>query len=127
MAYIAGDIESAYTANNTLFSRYDWIFDSGTTSSIATMREAFTNYEPLTNATVKGISNSPAKALGCGSVVVNFSVNGQTIRHQLKDVLHVPEAPNCLLSSTRFDESGGSSETKMEDSLYGISPGKSWA
>ncbi|TFK17284.1 hypothetical protein FA15DRAFT_555832, partial [Coprinopsis marcescibilis] len=31
-------------------------------------------------------------------------------RHTLRDVLHVPDAPNCLLSVSRFDDAGGKIE-----------------
>ncbi|KZV89461.1 hypothetical protein EXIGLDRAFT_585346, partial [Exidia glandulosa HHB12029] len=33
-------------------------------------------------------------------------VNGQVITHMLQDVLHVPSAPNNLLSLSRFDSGG---------------------
>ena len=39
-----------------------------------------------------------------------MSVNGQTIPNHLCDVLHVPNAPNCLLSAARFDDAGGKFE-----------------
>ncbi|EJU01699.1 hypothetical protein DACRYDRAFT_52278, partial [Dacryopinax primogenitus] len=36
-----------------------------------------------------------------------FYVNGKTIAHTLKDVLHAPNAMNSLLSAGRFDNTGG--------------------
>jgi len=39
--------------------------------------------------------------------VVKFSVEGKIIQHQLYDVLHIPDAPNCLLSISQLDDSGG--------------------
>jgi len=40
-------------------------------------------------------------------VVVKFSVEGKIIQHQLCEVLHISDAPNCLLSISRLDNSGG--------------------
>lgn len=112
VSYMSLSNADAYSASNGPFSRYDWIFDSGTMSNIATMREAFIDYTPLTSATVKGLSQTPAQALGRGTVLVNFKVDGKLVLHRLKDVLHVPEVPNCLISSSRFDDIGGTTETK---------------
>ena len=39
--------------------------------------------------------------------MVKFSVEGKIIQHQLREVLHIPDAPNCLLSISRLDDSGG--------------------
>jgi len=98
----------AYSLNNTTqISKYDWFLDSASTSHICTIREAFTEYHPLTNSTICGIGTAPAVALGCGTISVNFDVNGKIITHQLKNVLYVPEAKNCLLSLGRFNEGDG--------------------
>jgi len=98
----------AYSLNNTTqISKYDWFLDSASTSHICTIREAFTEYHPLTNSTICGIGMAPAVALGRGTISVNFNVNGKIITHQLKNVLHVLEAENCLLSLGCFDECGG--------------------
>ena len=40
-------------------------------------------------------------------VVVKFSVKGKIIQHQLCDVLHIPDASNCLLLISQLDDSGG--------------------
>ncbi|KAJ3499572.1 hypothetical protein NLJ89_g10085 [Agrocybe chaxingu] len=101
------------TLNNTRdISNYDWLLDSGTTSHICPIREAFTDYVPLKNSSVQGVGTAAITA-GRGTVMVNFSVNGKTLRHQLRDVLHVPEAPNCLYLVSRLDESGGFAELKQ--------------
>ncbi len=94
------------SAPNGPFSKFDWIFDSGTTSHIATKREMFKEYSPLSDSSVGGIAKEPAKAIGRGTVILPFEINGRTITHTLTEVLHVPEAPNCLLSSSRFDDKG---------------------
>ena len=103
--------EASYMAFNTReINKFDWIFDTGSTSHICTQRDAFIDYYPLTNSTITGIGPTPASALGKGTVMVHMSVNGQTIPHRLCDVLHVPNAPNCLLSAARFDDAGGKFE-----------------
>jgi hypothetical protein len=91
-------------------NQFDWIFDTGSTSHICTQRDAFIDYYPLQNSTITGIGPTPATAIGKGTVMVHMSINRQTIPHRLRDVLHVPNAPNCLLSATRFDDAGGKFE-----------------
>jgi transposase InsO family protein len=92
--------------NSHQISQYDWILDSATTSHICAIRDAFIDYIPLKDSTIKGLGD-PVTAHGRGTVIVNFAINGNTIRHQLRDVLHVPDAPNCLLSIPRIDEAQG--------------------
>lgn len=75
--------DTSYMAMETHeFSKYDWLLDSGTTSHICNNREAFQDYTPITNVDVKGIGGE-TKAPGRGTAIVNFAVNGKTIRHQL--------------------------------------------
>ena len=38
---------------------------------------------------------------------VNFKFDGQSIKHILRNVLHVPKAPNCLLSIPCLAIGGG--------------------
>jgi hypothetical protein len=71
------------------------------------MREAFTDYIPLRDATIQGLGFHPITAQGRGTVIVNFNVDGKLIRHTLREVLHTPDAENCLLSISRFDAGGG--------------------
>ena len=89
--------------NSHQISQYDWILDSATTSHICAIRNAFIDYTPLKDSTIKGLGD-PVTAHGRGTILVNFAVNGKMIRHQLRDVLHVPDAPNCLLSIPCIDE-----------------------
>ena len=87
------------------FSKYDWVLDSATTSHICTTRDAFIDYEPL-KSEVDGVGGS-AMTQGRGTVAVNFKFDGQSIKHILRNVLHVPKAPNCLLSIPRLAIGGG--------------------
>ncbi|KAJ2913904.1 hypothetical protein MD484_g6523, partial [Candolleomyces efflorescens] len=110
VAYVVNADNASFAANDS--SKLDWFADSCTTSHICTTREAFTTYTPLKNATVSGIGSNPAVTCGRGTITVNFAVDGKTMQHTLQNVLHVPEAPNCLLSIPRLDESGGWAEMK---------------
>lgn len=96
--------------NGNEMSKLVWNLDSGTTSSICTTREAFIDYRPLKDMTIQGIGPEAAVAEGIGSIDLNFKVGNDIITHRIKDVLHVPKAPNCLLSLSRFDEGGGEVE-----------------
>ncbi|KAJ3509513.1 hypothetical protein NLJ89_g5184 [Agrocybe chaxingu] len=60
-------------ASTKEISKYDWLFDSGTTSHICTMREAFIDYHPLKNSSVHGVGSSTA-AQGRGTVLVKFAI-----------------------------------------------------
>ncbi|KAJ3501876.1 hypothetical protein NMY22_g18774 [Coprinellus aureogranulatus] len=71
------------------------------------MREAFLDYTPLTGATIKGVGPELAVVNGIGSVIVNFKVGDKTITHKMKDMLHVPGAPNCLVCLSCYDNGGG--------------------
>ena len=62
-------------------------------------------YTPLKNSTIQGLGLVSAK--GQGTVAVKFALGGKHIRHTLRNVLHVPDAPNCLLSVPRLDEGKG--------------------
>ena len=89
--------------NSYQISQYDWILDSATTSHICTIQDAFTS---LKDSTIKGLGD-PVTAHGCGTIIVDFTIKGKMIHHQLCDVLHVPDAPNCLLSIPCIDEAQG--------------------
>ena len=45
--------------------------------------------------------------LGYSTISVKFKVNNRFITHKLQHTLYIPEAPNCLLSASKFDETGG--------------------
>ena len=87
-------------------SKNDWYLDSGTTSHISNDRNAYSEFYPIQATPVRGIG-TPASALGFGSLSLDFRVSGKTLTHKLKNVLYIPEAPNCLLSVSRLDENDG--------------------
>ena len=98
--------------NSHQILQYDWILDSATTSHICVIHDTFVNYIPLKDSTIKGLGDS-VTAHGCGTIIVNFAINGNTIRHQLHDMLHVSDAPNCLLSISRINKAQG--HVEMQD------------
>jgi short subunit dehydrogenase-like uncharacterized protein len=63
--------EVSYMAYGTReINKFDWIFDTGTTSHICTQRDAFIDYHPLQNSTITGIGPTPATAMGKDTVLV---------------------------------------------------------
>ena len=60
---------------------------------------------------MKGVGPEEVAVEGRGTVNLKFEFDGKMFNHQLRDVLHVPTAPNCLLSLSRFDDTGGKLET----------------
>ena len=50
-------------------------------------------------------------------MIVNFKVDGKLIRHVLHEVLHAPDADNCLLSISRFDAGGGDIHFKTGEAI----------
>src|SRR5271163_3384612 len=87
-------------------AKYDWLADSRTTYHIDTMREMFIDYEPPTTQSIHG-TGGKVQVKGRGNVTLNFRVNGRTITHKLQNVLHAPNAANCLLSVSCLDQAGG--------------------
>jgi len=86
-------------------SKYGWLLDSGTTSHICTVRDAFTEFRAV-DETLNGVGEgTPVK--GRGNVNLKFEFNGKTFDHQLRNTLYTPDAPNCLLSFSRFDDTNG--------------------
>ena len=99
--------EVAYLANKgDMFTAYDWLADSGSSTHIAIKRNVFKEYKELNDETIKGIGGQRITAAGRGTVILTFEVNGKKILHTLRDVLHVPNAENNLVSIGRIDASG---------------------
>ena len=99
--------DACYMAGNSReISKFDWLLDSGTTSHICTIREAFTNFHPI-EETLNGVSDKGTAVTGRGTVKIKFEFDGKQFIHQLRNTLYVPKAPNCLLSLSRIDDGGG--------------------
>ena len=87
-------------------SKSDWYLDSSTTSHITNDWNAFTEFTATSATPVLGIGN-PAMTLGYSTISIKFKVNNNFITHKLQHTLYIPGAPNCLLSASRFDKTGG--------------------
>ena len=92
--------------NSQEISKYNWLLDSGTTSHICTIREAFTEFRPIEEM-LNGVREKGAPVTERGTIKIKFEFNGKTFIHQLRDTLYVPKAPNCLLSLSQLDDGGG--------------------
>lgn len=105
--------------------RTRWYGDSGATSHLANDRAMFTTYQPTSNQRVTGIGGK-SDILGRGTVELACRVGEKTLTRTLTDVMHVPDAPNCLISIGRFDDEGG--ETKFKNGhAYLIKDNEIWA
>ena len=100
------DLTYMATAETLSNSKSNWYLDSGTTSHITNDWNAFTEFMATSATPVLGIGNL-AMTLGYSTISVKFKVNNKFIAHKLQHMLYIPEAPDCLLSASRFDETGG--------------------
>lgn len=82
------------------------------TAHIAPIREMFMDYQEISDETgVKGIGSTISQVVGKGTVHLEFDIGmGKPIIHELRDVLHLPNADNCLLSISRLADTGGYAE-----------------
>lgn len=55
---------------------------------------------------VEGVGGN-TKVAGCGTIELECRVGDRVFHHTLKSVMHVPTAPNCLISIGRMDDIGG--------------------
>ena len=92
------------TAKTLGNSKSNWYLDSGTTSYITNDWNAFMEFTATLATPVLGIGN-PTMTLGYGTITIKFKVSNKT--HKLQHMLYIPEAPNCLLSASRFDKTRG--------------------
>ncbi|MGK2912533.1 MAG: hypothetical protein ACSLE1_22465, partial [Sphingobium sp.] len=104
--------DAAYIATfDPAFSKTDWLSDSGTSSHIATKREMFTSYTPI-ECNIEGVGGSAIRALGRGTVRLITKINGHDHSLFIHEVLHAPDAVNCLLSISKLDQLGYESRFK---------------
>ena len=99
--------DTSYMANvgNTIL-KSDWLLDSGTTSHICTDRDAFITYQTVKDVSVSGIDGE-THVHGIGVIMILLAVDGRKFRHLLQNVFYIPDAPNCLLSVSCFNDAGG--------------------
>ena len=100
-----------YTAGNSGEITYDWLLDSGTTSHIYTLQEAFTKFYSVEEI-LNGIEKKGTPVTGQGTIRIKFEFNGKQFIHQLCGTLYVLKAPNCLLSLSQIDDGEGSVDFK---------------
>ena len=99
---------ACYMARNSCeISKYNWLLNSGTTSHICTICEAFTEFSPIEEM-INGVGDTGTAVAGHGTIKIKFEFDGKTFIHQLCDTLYVPNVPNCLLSLSQIDNGGGS-------------------
>ena len=97
----------AYMAGGQILSSKElWYLDSGTTSHICNNRNAYINFTKTDPTPIRGIG-SLANSMGHGMIKIDFRIKEKTMTHTIQNVLYLPEAPNCLLSVSRFNEKGG--------------------
>ena len=94
------------TAETLGNSKSNWYLDSGTTFHITNDCNAFTEFTATSATPILGIRN-PEMTLRYGTITIKFKVNNKIVTHKLQHTLYIPEAPNCLLSASRFDETNG--------------------
>jgi len=85
---------------------YDWLADSRMTSHIMHRCEAFATYEPIERTPIKGVSSVKAYAIGMGTVFLNSKCDRKVHTIKLRDVLHVPNNQNNLLTAGNWEQCG---------------------
>ena len=100
------DLTYMATAETLSNSKSDWYLDSSTTSHITNDWNTFTEFTAILATPVLGIRNL-AMTLRYNTISIKFKVNNKFVTHKLQHTLYIPEAPNCLLSASRFDKTGG--------------------
>jgi gag-polypeptide of LTR copia-type/GAG-pre-integrase domain len=96
-----------FDQSNQTLDAYDWLADSATTSHVVNKREIFTEYTPLSHASVAGVGNTKVSAEGRGTVLLEARCDGHKYNLRLEHVLHIPSNRNNLLSLGRWSAAGG--------------------
>ena len=75
--------DACYMAGNSReISKFDWLLDSGTTSHICTIHEAFTEFHPVEEI-LNGIGETGTPMTGHGTIQIKFKFDGKNFIHQL--------------------------------------------
>jgi hypothetical protein len=91
---------------------YDWVGDSVTTSHVCNQHDAFVSYAPTKGTSVLSVGNIEISVLGRGTVELETVCDGSRYVLQLKNVLHIPNNQNSLISLGRWDGAGSSYTSK---------------
>lgn len=89
--------KSAQITGTKSTDQLKWYTDTTATSHFATKRSMFKTYEPLKNKTVARH----------GIVKLECKVRNRVFHRTLKNVMHIPAAPNCLISISQMDDIRG--------------------
>ena len=92
---------------DSLFSKSDWIADTGTSSHIATQHNMFTTFKPEPSHIGGFGEDMGLESMGRGTVILITNIDKKQILTTLQEVLYVPKATNCLLAIGRIDTKGG--------------------
>ena len=104
-----GDIawQTGMPSFDPLFSKRDWIADSGSSSHIATQRDKSTTFNPEPSQVGGFGEDMGLEAVGGGTVVLITNSDGKQTSTTLQEVLYVLKATNCLLAIGRINARGG--------------------
>jgi hypothetical protein len=81
-----------------------WLADSACTSHIAQDRDIFIDYTLTPGHQISGFGKTPG--LGRGTIQLQTTVEGKTLKITLKNVVHTPDAPFNLISISRAIKAG---------------------
>jgi Reverse transcriptase (RNA-dependent DNA polymerase)/gag-polypeptide of LTR copia-type/Integrase core domain/GAG-pre-integrase domain len=82
-----------------------WLIDSAASCHISNNRNMFSKITPV-HTNLHGV-NGIGQAKGRGEINLISQIDGREISIRLKDVVYAPQAPNCLISMSRIENTGG--------------------
>src|SRR5260221_5092920 len=97
------------TKNKITHDLYDWLGDTGTTSHIMHRCDAFATYELLSKVAISGVGRIQSFTIARGTVFLQSECDGIIHILQLKNVLHISDNVNSLLSLGSWEEQSGQS------------------
>ena len=83
---------------------YIWVADSVSTVHVMNQRNTFVTYNPVPKILVTGVGGVKAFAIAQGTVNLYSECNGMTHMLMLKNVLHILNNLNNLLSVIRWED-----------------------
>lgn len=82
----------------------DWLIDSGASNHCCNDEEAFKTYEEIEPRPMIQLDGSSVRAIGSGEIVLMTFVPGGTAKMKLKNVLHVPDCSDNVISVGKCTE-----------------------